>query len=171
MTNKIEISRDALKDAADILQREGYQVFSGELRAILVAPVVDENAHLPHMVESLSGFLSRGSSEPPADRAAPVVERQEPVGRVSYIGSGFVRVRTTECLAMEQPLYASPPPPVVVLPDLSELREYHAKAISNLKSYADDEGLRDSDVKHYTKRADFHAAMVELIDKVKELNQ
>lgn len=55
--------------------------------------------------------------------------------------------------------------------DLSELREYHAKAISNLKSYANDCGLRDSDIKHYTKRADFHASMVALIDKVKELNQ
>jgi hypothetical protein len=55
--------------------------------------------------------------------------------------------------------------------DLSELREYHAKAISNLKSYADDECLRDSDVKHYTKRAEFHERMVELIDKVKEPTQ
>ena len=62
-------------------------------------------------------------------------------------------------------------PPALVSADLSELREYHAKAISNLKSYADDAGLRDSDVKHYTKRADFHASMVALIDKLKELNQ
>lgn len=55
--------------------------------------------------------------------------------------------------------------------DLSELRDYHVQAVSNLKSYADDAGLRDSDFKHYTKRAEFHSAMVELIDKVKELNQ
>lgn len=64
-----------------------------------------------------------------------------------------------------------PAPVAVVLPDLSELREYHAKAVGNLKSYADDAGLRDSDVKHYFKRAAFHAEMVALIDKVKELNQ
>lgn len=37
--------------------------------------------------------------------------RGEPVGRVSYIGSGFVRVRTTECLAMDQPLFTAPPAP------------------------------------------------------------
>lgn len=49
--------------------------------------------------------------------AAPFVERQEPVGCVSYIGSGFVRVRTTECLALEQPLYTSPPAPVSVVLD------------------------------------------------------
>lgn len=54
--------------------------------------------------------------------------------------------------------------------DLSELRDYHVKAIGNLKSYADDSGLRDSDVKHYTKRARFHENLVALIDKVKDLN-
>jgi hypothetical protein len=54
--------------------------------------------------------------------------------------------------------------------DLSELREYHAKAESNLKSYADDSGLRDSDVKHYIKRANFHASMVALIDQATSHN-
>jgi hypothetical protein len=68
-----------------------------------------------------------------------------------------------------RPVYTSQPAPVSV--DLSALREYHAKAISNLKSYADDDGLRDSDIKHYTKRAAFHEEMVALIDKVKDLNQ
>ena len=67
------------------------------------------------------------------------------------------------------PLFTSQPAPVSV--DLSELREYHAKAVYNLKGYADDAGLRDSDIKHYTKRAAFHEGMVALIDKVKELNQ
>ena len=69
----------------------------------------------------------------------------------------------------EMSAIASQPAPVSV--DMSELREYHAKAISNLKGYADDAGLRDSDIKHYTKRAAFHEEMVALIDKVKELNQ
>lgn len=63
--------------------------------------------------------------------------RGEPVGRVSYIGSGFVRVRTTECLAIEQPLFTAPTAPVatpekyddVLLPFLSIMRaELHANA-------------------------------------------
>lgn len=54
--------------------------------------------------------------------------------------------------------------------ELSELREYHATASRNLKSYADDEGLRGSDVKHYTKRAEFHDRAIALLDRVKELN-
>ena len=85
--------------------------------------------------------------------------------------SPYADGRIKHCDSSEQlePLYASQPAPVSV--DLSELREYHAKAISNLKSYADDAGLRDSDTKHYTKRAAFHEEMVALIDKVKELNQ
>lgn len=44
--------------------------------------------------------------------------RGELVGRVSYIGSGFVRVRTTQCLAMEQPLFTAPPASVSVSVDL-----------------------------------------------------
>lgn len=55
----------------------------------------------------------------------------------------------------------------VVLPDLTELREYHAKAVKDLEHYADDSGLRESDVKHYRKRAEFHAKQVALIDSLK----
>lgn len=60
------------------------------------------------------------------------------------------------------PVFAEQPAPVST--DLSPLREYHAKAVENLTNYADDAGLRDSDVKHYTKRAEFHLQMVALID-------
>lgn len=54
-----------------------------------------------------------------------------------------------------------------VAPDLTELREYHAKAVKDLEHYADDSGLRESDVKHYRKRAEFHAKQVALIDSLK----
>ena len=47
---------------------------------------------------------------------------------------------------------------------LWDLRAYHANAVTNLMSYAEDSGLRDSDVKHYRKRADLHAAHVVTID-------
>ena len=54
--------------------------------------------------------------------------RGEAIGRVSYIGSGFVRVRTAQCLAMEQLLFTAPPAPVaVVLPPFAE------KVISKLR--------------------------------------
>jgi hypothetical protein len=83
--------------------------------------------------------------------------------------TGHIGAKVTKDERWNVPLYTSQPAPVSV--DLSDLREYHVKAISNLKSYADDSGLRDSDIKHYTKRAAFHENMVALIDKVKELNQ
>lgn len=83
-------------------------------------------------------------------------------GRANHLGREFV--------ALERRLAATDKPTPISV-DLSELREYHTKAVSNLKSYADDAGLRDSDIKHYTKRAAFHEEMVALIDKVKELNQ
>lgn len=54
-----------------------------------------------------------------------------------------------------------------VAPDLTELREYHAKAVKELEHYADDSGLRESDVKHYRKRAEFHRRQVELLDGLK----
>lgn len=58
------------------------------------------------------------------------------------------------------------PTTVAVVPDLTELREYHAKAARDLEHYADDSGLRESDVKHYRKRAEFHRRQVELIDSL-----
>jgi hypothetical protein len=48
----------------------------------------------------------------------------------------------------------------------AQLREYHANAVKNLAKYADDSDLRESDVKHYRKRAAFHQTMVETIDQV-----
>ena len=59
-------------------------------------------------------------------------------------------------------------------PELTEhlwdLRAYHANAVTNLKSYAEDSGLRHSDVKHYLKRADLHAAHVVTIDALLALD-
>jgi hypothetical protein len=63
-------------------------------------------------------------------------------------------------------LYAEQPAPVAVAPDLTELRDYHANAVTDLENYADDSGLRESDVKHYRKRANFHRKQVELIDSL-----
>lgn len=45
-----------------------------------------------------------------------------------------------------------------------ELRTYHVEAAIKLRSYADDQGLRQSDVKHYRKRAEFHDQCVSTID-------
>lgn len=54
-------------------------------------------------------------------------------------------------------------------PELIEhLWAYHANAVTSLTHYADDSGLRDSDVKHYRKRADLHAAHVVTIDALLE---
>jgi len=59
-------------------------------------------------------------------------------------------------------------------PELTEhlwdLRAYHTNAVTNLKSYAEDSGLRDSDVKHYRKRAELHAAHVVTIDALLALD-
>lgn len=71
-----------------------------EVQALLAAPVVDENAHLPHQTESLSDFLSRG--------AAPVVERQEPVAWMALNRDGFPE----KCLPSDPegfPVYRSAP--------------------------------------------------------------
>lgn len=46
-----------------------------------------------------------------------------------------------------------------------QLRGYHVTAVLKLNSYADDSDLRESDVKHYRKRAAFHQTMVETIDQ------
>jgi len=54
---------------------------------------------------------------------------------------------------------------------LWELRAYHANAVLNLTSYADDSGIRDSDVRHYRKRADLHTAHVVTIDALIALGQ
>jgi len=64
------------------------------------------------------------------------------------------------------PVDEQPAPVAVAMPDLSELREYHADAVKQLNHYADDSGLRESDVKHYRKRAEFHARQVALIDSL-----
>lgn len=61
---------------------------------------------------------------------------------------------------------AEQPAPVAVVPDLTELREYHARAARELEHYADDSGLRESDVKHYRKRAEFHRRQVKLLDSL-----
>lgn len=53
-----------------------------------------------------------------------------------------------------------------LLERLQALRLYHSDAVERLKAYADDAGLRDSDVKHYGKRADIHALHVDTIDQL-----
>lgn len=53
-----------------------------------------------------------------------------------------------------------------LLERLQALRQYHADAVERLKDYADDAGLRDSDIKHYGKRADIHALHVDTIDQL-----
>lgn len=73
--------------------------------------------------------------------------------------------------AYKAALRYSPVPTAAVAPDLTELREYHAKAARELEHYADDSGLRESDVKHYRKKAAFHAKQVELLDDLARLNQ
>jgi hypothetical protein len=45
-----------------------------------------------------------------------------------------------------------------------ELRAYHVEAATKLRSYAADSGLRESNTKHYTKRAVFHDECVAVID-------
>ncbi|MNY12369.1 hypothetical protein D3C86_1454460 [compost metagenome] len=47
-----------------------------------------------------------------------------------------------------------------------ELKAYHVEAAAKLRSYADDSGLRESDTKHYTKRAAFHDECVAVIDSI-----
>lgn len=49
-----------------------------------------------------------------------------------------------------------------------ELKAYHVEAAAKLRSYADDSGLRESDVKHYTNRAAFHDECVAVIDSSAE---
>lgn len=50
------------------------------------------------------------------DIADPAVERQEPVGRVSYVGNGFIRVRCQASPPLETLLYTAPPALVVTAP-------------------------------------------------------
>lgn len=50
------------------------------------------------------------------------------------------------------------------------LRAYHVEAAAKLRSYANDDGLRDSDVKHYRKRAEFHDDCVATIDAMQPLH-
>lgn len=49
---------------------------------------------------------------------------------------------------------------------LEALRDFHLDAATRLRAYADDDGLRESDVKHYNKRADVYAAHAETVTEV-----
>lgn len=69
-------------------------------------------------------------------------------------------------MSHKQTIDGEQPAGAAVAPDLTELREYHAKAVKDLEHYADDCGLRESDVKHYRKRANFHRKQVDLIDSL-----
>ena len=176
----------------------GWNFYSGpltqeSLAAYQVKPVYEappELAELQATIARLESKLNRAINldfqrrETIAQQAAEIERLKggqgEPVAYAVFAENGNIRcwsrtnTATGLLVAAEDgqpitPLYTSQPAPVSA--DLSELREYHAKAVYNLKGYADDAGLRDSDIKHYTKRAAFHEGMVALIDKVKELNQ
>jgi hypothetical protein len=186
MSSKIEIERTLLSHAVTLLSSIHSDV-SHQLTALLAAPVVErqpvaitKQKYLAIgtgcikkdgvTVELLTDLPARTKlyTAPPelAELQATIARLETQVNNA--INLDFERRETIAQLTAEiERLKGGQGEPV----DLSELREYHAKAISNLKSYADDEGLRDSDVKHYTKRAAFHEEMVALIDKVKELNQ
>ncbi len=49
-----------------------------------------------------------------------------------------------------------------------ELKAYHVEAARKMHNYAEDDRLRPSDVKHYSKRAEFHEECVALIDSLFE---
>lgn len=49
---------------------------------------------------------------------------------------------------------------------IEELRTYHVEAARKMHNYAEDDRLRPSDVKHYSKRAEFHEGCVVVIDSL-----
>lgn len=97
----------------------------------------------------------------------------EAVGYVSFIGNGFVRVRTTENLAIEEPLYTFPPAPVSVVLDeqqefanwMHEVVEFEHAEITRKIQRRDIMDLKDE--KYAWEAWQARAC----IDKVKELNQ
>ena len=140
-------------------------LLGGEIVDKMCEEVMDERDQLKNENERLKGEQGE-QGEPVGFRYRTTNGPWEWMDESPYADG---RIRHRDSSERLEPIYASQPAPVAV--DLSALREYHAKAVSNLKSYAEDDGLRDSDTKHYTKRAAFHEEMVALIDKVKELNQ
>jgi len=52
------------------------------------------------------------------------------------------------------------------LEGLKVIREYHSGAAERLNSYAEDDGLRHSDVEHYRKRAKVHERFVATLDSI-----
>lgn len=103
-----------------------------------------------------------------AEQTAPV-SHQEPVAYMRNDGTPNNLVKCTFTCPGAFGVYRRPPAQVPA--DLSEVRAYHAEAQARLLSYANDDGLRPSDTKHYRKRAEFHGELIAKIDKVKELNQ
>ena len=103
------VASNALKHASiEYLEMKGDAALS-EARSI-----IDRLEARITQLESEAMYAAAGY-QAARDRIAELESgRGEPVGRVSYIGSGFVRVRTTECLAIEQPLFTAPPAPVAV---------------------------------------------------------
>jgi hypothetical protein len=88
---------------------------------------------------------------------------KQAVGRAERVGrNGDVTVIDYRGNVMMENVMGGDPIPVS---NVSQLREYHANAVKNLTHYADDSGLRESDVKHYRKRAAFHQTMVDTIDQ------
>ena len=112
------------------------------------------------------------------EQAAPEAPRQEPIGRVSYIGNGFIRVRCAAPPALETLLYAAPLSPDhsgggagMVLPDENQLIEIARKAaLESTHRYNYMPCLPEEAYKWFP-----HSWVIEAmracLDKVKELNQ
>jgi len=88
---------------------------------------------------------------------------KQAVGRVERVGfnGDVVVIDYYRGNVMENVTGGDPVP----VSNADQLREYHVNAVKNLTKYADDSDLRESDVKHYRKRAAFHQTMVETIDQ------
>ena len=135
MTNKLMLSveRDRIEDSARIVKNAGYHGLAEELRALL-----DKQPHtcqegygeamgkvVAVLEDQSCGACDGCANGCKLDRESPQVEPAAPhqgdpvaVGRVSYIGNGFMRVRLNGAAPLlESPLYAEQPAPVaVVLP-------------------------------------------------------
>jgi hypothetical protein len=122
MSSKIEVSREKLESLIAKAYGEKLgnpDVELDELRALLAAPVVDPNAHLPHKVENLSDFLYR--------TGAPVIERQDVFGcidaevrkEVQGVYDAYATVNASQVVERQPVAFSW----VVVSPDGKEFSE------------------------------------------------
>ena len=126
--------------------------------------------NVSRLMDDIEAFLQANQSAPAEKgQGEPVAEIVSKFGDPESFGEReLIALKDISKFPYGTKLYAEQPAPVaVVMPDLTELREYHVKAAGELKAYADDSGMRESDVKHYRKRAAVHEAFVAVIDRVK----